>query len=213
MIRLPRLSTQSPKTRIAAFIDGFNVYHGLRDKGFSRFYWLDYRALVETFVRDNEELVSVYYFTSRVTKPADAQKRQSTYLDALKARGGVEIIEGHYMHRPMRCPSCGHQWKRPTEKMTDVNVATHLVVGALRRDFDAALLICADADLIPAVRIARSEGVRVIVVSPRGRTSDELVRESDAHLHFNTPTLGQCQLPDNMIGVDGYPLSRPMTWR
>jgi hypothetical protein len=70
--------TTTPE-RIAAFVDGFNVYYGLRDKGFQRFYRLDYRALVETFVRATETLVYVKYFTSRVTKPPDSHKRQSSW--------------------------------------------------------------------------------------------------------------------------------------
>ena len=212
MIRLLRLPKQAPTDRIAAFIDGFNVYHGLRSKGFSRFYWLDYRALAETFVRDGETLASVKYFTSRVRHPPGDVKDQSTYIDALKARGGLEVIEGSYERRPMKCPDCGHWWKRPTEKMTDVNVATDIIAGALRDEYDTALLICADADLVPAVRLARSEGKRIIIVSPRGRTSDELVKQGDAHLHIPNAVLGRCQLPNPITTAEGVVLKRPTTW-
>lgn len=196
---------------MGCYIDGFNVYHGLRHKKFQRFYWLDYRALAESLVRPDQVLVHVKYFTSRVTKPQESRKRQSTYLDALEATGGLEIVEGVYQHRPMRCPACGHGWKRPTEKMTDVNIATHLATDALRDVIDVAFLVCADADLIPAVRVAKEEGKSVVVISPRGRTSDELVREANAHLHFNSSTLGRCQLPD--VVEAEVPLHRPPTWR
>lgn len=202
----------TPLRRVGFYIDGYNVYHGLRQKGFRRFYWLDYVALAKTFVRPDQVLTHVKYFTSRATKPADTQKRQSTYLDALRVSGGIDIIEGAYQHRPVRCPSCQHGWKRPTEKMTDVNIATHLVSDAIRDVVDVVALVCADADLIPAVRLAKDEGKDVIIVSPRGRTSDELAREGDAHLHFNNAALGRCQLPDV---VDGgvVPLKRPDEWR
>ncbi|HZJ25642.1 MAG TPA: NYN domain-containing protein [Acidimicrobiia bacterium] len=203
---------QEPDERVAAFVDGFNVYHGLHDKGFQRFYWLDYRALVETFVRPGQALVAVKYFTARVKKPAESKKRQSTYLDALDAHGGLEIIEGKYVHRSVKCRECSATRDRPNEKMTDVNVATHLVAGAIRDEYDTAILICADADLVPAVRVAQGEGKRIIVVSPRGRTSADLVAESDSHLHFSTSALGKCQLPDLVPGQGGIELRRPDTW-
>lgn len=96
--------------------------------------------------------------------------------------------------------------------MTDVNIATHLVADAIRDTIDIAVLLCADADLIPAVRLAKGEGKVIIIVSPRGRTSDELVREGDAHLHISNSTLGRCQLPEVVEGavVD---FQRPVSWR
>lgn len=198
---------------MAVFIDGFNVYHGLRDKDFRRFYWLDFRALAETFVRPGQQLVAVTYFTARVNKPADSKKRQSTYLDALTAHGGLEIVEGKYKHRQVQCKSCGTKWDRPNEKMTDVNIALRLASGALRDEYDTALLVCADADLIPAVQLARSAGKRVLVVSPRGRTSDDLTNEADAHLHISTTVLGRCQLPNVVTTASGIALARPSTWQ
>jgi hypothetical protein len=30
--------------RVIAYVDGFNFYHGLMDKGWGRFRWLDYHA-------------------------------------------------------------------------------------------------------------------------------------------------------------------------
>jgi uncharacterized LabA/DUF88 family protein len=201
------------RQQVAAFIDGYNTYYGLRQKGFKRYYWLDYRSLMLTFVRTHQSLVSVKYFTSRVASPAASRARQSTYLDALAAHGGIEIIEGAYRQRPMRCSKCGHEWKRPTEKMTDVHVATQLVAGAFKNEYDLALLLCADADLVPAVRLVRAEGKRVFVISPRGRTSAELVREGDAHLHVNNSTLGRCQLPDPIVTAGGIVLTRPKEWQ
>ena len=33
--------------RIIAYIDGFNLYFGLRAKGWKRYYWLNLRAMCE----------------------------------------------------------------------------------------------------------------------------------------------------------------------
>lgn len=82
--------------------------------------------------------MEVKYFTSRVRKPPGSRVRQGRYLDALAAHGGVTIIEGFFEHRPTRCEACEHKWDRPKEKMTDVNIATALLMDALDDRYDAA---------------------------------------------------------------------------
>jgi uncharacterized LabA/DUF88 family protein len=151
---------QASADRVAVFIDGFNVYWGLRDKGFKRFYWLDYQALASHLVRDGQVLVATKFFTTRVTKPADRRTRQSTFLAALRARGGVDIIEGKYRSRTVKCKQCSAKWDAPDEKMTDVAIATHMLTGACHDEYDTALLVCADADLIPAVHAVAPRGSR-----------------------------------------------------
>ena len=32
--------------RVAVYVDGFNLYYGLRSKGWRRYYWLDLRTSV-----------------------------------------------------------------------------------------------------------------------------------------------------------------------
>ena len=50
-------------TRVSFFIDGFNLYHSLKD--YARdCRWLDLRKLCESYLRENEQLGDVYYFTA-----------------------------------------------------------------------------------------------------------------------------------------------------
>ena len=58
------------------------------------------------------------YFTTRVGGPADSVKRQSTYIDALNARGGTEIIFGGFVYSTRTCYTCGATWKNRDEKRT-----------------------------------------------------------------------------------------------
>lgn len=48
------------------------------------------------------------------------------------------------------------------EKETDVNVAVHMVAGALKNRYDTALVVSGDTDMVPAMRMVRSEGKRVL---------------------------------------------------
>lgn len=52
------------KQRVIVYIDGFNFYYGLRkDVRWKKYYWLDIVKLFEMFMRPNQELVAVKYFS------------------------------------------------------------------------------------------------------------------------------------------------------
>lgn len=204
--------TDAPQ-RVIAYIDGFNVYHGLKEKKWERFLWLDYRALLERLVRPDQVLVEVKYFTARMTKPPDRQGRQAVYLDALDAHGGVDVIEGTYREKGKKCPKCMKWHKTFEEKKTDVNIAAHLVADAYEDRFDTAWLVCADADLCGALEVVATRlQKRVVVVCPPGRLSEELVSAAAGSLHLRKSLFVQSQLPDPVIGIGGIELSRPASW-
>ncbi len=55
---------------VIAYVDGFNLYHGLRDKYRRRYLWLDLEHLVRR-LRPNDQIVAVRYFTVGVVKADD----------------------------------------------------------------------------------------------------------------------------------------------
>jgi hypothetical protein len=60
------------KQRINIYIDGFNFYYGLKHNSWRKHYWLDLVKFFEQFVRNDQELNVVYYFTAL---PKDNEKR------------------------------------------------------------------------------------------------------------------------------------------
>ncbi len=55
-------------SRIKVFIDGFNVYHALEhDAKYHKYKWLDYSKLASLFVRRQDQIVDVLYFTALAT--------------------------------------------------------------------------------------------------------------------------------------------------
>ena len=54
------------KQRVIAYIDAFNLYFGLRESGLRRCYWLNLKALAESLLRSEQELVATKYFTARI---------------------------------------------------------------------------------------------------------------------------------------------------
>jgi len=54
--------------RVAAFVDGFNLYHAIRDLGRDHLQWLNLRMLCENFApRPALSLVDVFYFSAYAT--------------------------------------------------------------------------------------------------------------------------------------------------
>ena len=97
------------KYRVIVYVDGFNLYYGLKDSRLRRYYWLDIQKLAENLLLPNQRLVAVRYFTSRIrTTPANAskRKRQSTYLEALQTVPGLCLYDGHYLAKKIRCSKC-----------------------------------------------------------------------------------------------------------
>ena len=66
------------KYRVIVYVDGFNLYYGLKDSGLRRYYWLDIQKLAENLLKPNQRLVTVRYFTTRISKtPANPEKQKS----------------------------------------------------------------------------------------------------------------------------------------
>ena len=117
--------------RIIVYIDGFNLYFGLRTKGWMRYYWLNLGKLSHNLLKSDQKLLSTKYFTSRISGPADKVKRQGIFIEALETLKNFHIFYGHYLTNTIECRKCGDIFPKPNEKMTDVNIAVEMVLALL----------------------------------------------------------------------------------
>jgi hypothetical protein len=127
--------------RVIAYIDGYNLYYGLRTAGLLTSRWLHLEGLCRRLLKPNQRLELVRYFTTRVRDDPEAVERQNDYLDALEARGGIEIDYGHFLAQQWSCRACGSSWTKREEKKTDVNIAVRLLEDAYDDRWDVAMLI------------------------------------------------------------------------
>ena len=203
--------------RVIAYIDGFNLYFGMREKGWGRYLWLDVHALVNNLLKPRQRLVRTKYFTSRVSgtrsDPGKPQ-RQNTYLDALGTLPDLDIFYGHYLPKNVQCFSCGATWVSHEEKMTDVNIAVALLLDAYDNAFDTAILMTGDSDLrAPVFEMrARFPKKRLIMGFPPARESVVLRKVANAALIIGRKKLADSQFPERVTKADGYVLSRPPSW-
>lgn len=200
--------------RAVAYIDGFNLYFGLRSQRLKHFYWLDLSATVRRLLERDEHLLALKYFTSRVTGPPDKVERQNEYIDAISAQPATQVYFGVYQSHPRTCRQCGAIHEEHNEKQTDVNIAVELLVDAHRDVYDTAILVSADADLVPAMLAVKQlfPTKRLVILFPPGRGSVRLEQEAHAKRRIRPWVVRACQLPDVVIGLDGYPRRRPKEW-
>jgi len=202
------------KERVIAYIDGFNLYFGMREAGFDQCRWLNVKRLVESLLQTNQELVGVKYYTSRVSNNPDKQKRQSTYLDALESVG-VEIYYGNYQDNNLECRRCGNVWKSAKEKMTDVNIATAIIVDAFKEKYDMAMLISGDSDLTPPIKEVHNlfKNTRVFIAFPPKRHNSSMSIVAKGSLIIGRKKLVDAQFHEEVISKTGFKLKMPNEWK
>lgn len=201
--------------RVVAYVDGFNLYYGLRSKNWKWFYWLNVQEMARWMLKPDQTLVDTKYFTSIINQPANKHKRQATYLEALQTLTDFQIYYGHYLWSTVTCRNCGHAYRTHHEKMTDVNIAVELMSDAFQDSFDVALLISADSDLVGPVQAIQRffNHKRIVVAFPPDRFSSALRKAANAHTFIGRNVLSKSVFPNEVIKPDGFVLQRPAKWR
>ncbi len=204
--------------RVSVYVDGFNLYYGLRDRGWRRYYWLNLNLMAERLLRPGQILVGVRYFTAEIVpQPGeqDARMRQDTYLRALATLPNLSVHYGRFLPRQASCRHCGATWIRYEEKMTDVNIAVELLGDAQDDVFDTAIIVSGDGDLSGPVQAVRQRypDKRVVIAFPPRRHSIGLRNAATASFTIGRDVFRDSQLPEQVVKSDGYALTRPASWR
>ena len=206
--------------RTSVYIDGFNLYYGAL-KG-TPWKWLDLPALFARVLQPHHDILTVKYFTARVSgTPADQSKpqRQDMYLRALRHyRPEVEVYFGHFLSHRVRAPLAqplGQQRTveviRTEEKGSDVNLAVHLLNDGWLDAYDCAVVVSNDSDIAEAMRLVRQHhGKQIGLVKPgTGRSSRQLMAYADFTRPIRPNALRRSQLPDP---IPGTTMRKPARW-
>jgi uncharacterized LabA/DUF88 family protein len=201
---------------VIAYVDGFNLYHGLHQAYGRRYLWLDLEHLVRR-VRPRDQILAVRYFTAELKDDPAGLARQRAYLAALTTHcPTVDVVLGRYQTKTMTCRRCGSAWTTYEEKETDVNIAVALVADAAAAASDIALIVSADSDLCPAIRTARSINPRrrMIAAFPPRRSSFEIRSLIRQPFTLAVADIRNSLLPEVVADqATGYAYKRPGKWR
>ncbi len=190
--------------RAIVFIDGANLYACLRAAARETEGKLDIRALADLLVQLSQDrlggelrLVRVRYYNALPNLHAalgllrrdlesgsivldDTQRKLVTlyqksfpFYDSLSFHDLVEYRLGDIVR---------HGGAEPRQKGVDVRIATDLVVGAFRDQYDVAVLVSGDSDLEEAVTVARDEGKVVVNCFLRNGWAHNLRRAADIRI-------------------------------
>lgn len=205
------------KQRVIIYVDGFNFYYGLRkNRSWRRYYWLDMVRFFEKFMKPDQELICVKYFSSRPDNN-DKALRQNAFFQANKENPKFQLILGKYLRKNIVCYNCGYMIQTYEEKESDVRIATQIVNDANNHNCDVAIVVSADSDMIPAIELALVAGTRVFVYFPPFHHSNSLSNISTSrviYLEKYESRFRQCVLPDLVhLTASDFDLKIPDKWK
>jgi uncharacterized LabA/DUF88 family protein len=205
--------------RTAFLIDGFNLYHSIKDviadgHGGLNLKWLDVPGMCDSIVRDCGEMPlearvsEVNYFTALAkhmeSRSPGIVKRHEAFIAALTARGTKIHLAS------FKRTAKGHE-----EKETDVAIGVALLELFHNDDADCVFIMSGDTDIMPAVRAVRRmhPGRRVCFAFPYKRQNNILRDSADVHFRIRAHRYGKRILPDPVELPDGSVIRCPTEWR
>ena len=213
----------SPRKGCIVYIDGFNWYFSIFQQ---RPAWKGLNVL--SFFQElrlDENVISVKLF-SAIVEPhienSSKKIRQLTYFAALKTLPKVEIIQGTYQQRTVKCrASCQQEYLVAEEKKTDVNIAIHLIDDAYKNKTDSMVLVSGDSDLEPAITYVNRHFPKIkITVYIPSLPDEQKTRRIDFYRNLDVAwkflpleLISRHQLKEEVRGKDGTIYKRPIEWR
>ena len=200
---------------VMVFVDGLNVYHALDGVSrYRKYKWLDYMALASRYVIGSDALSGVLWFTAFYRWKPDKVQRHGRLVKVQEANG-VEVIQGQFRMRHKTCKACGDRIPLPEEKRTDVNIAVQLLQRAYRDEYDKAIIITGDSDMVPAIHAVKESfpSKKVGIIPPIGRKAEEIEKAAHFKNQMTENDLRESMLPDPVILPDGRSLTCPPEWK
>jgi hypothetical protein len=199
------------------YVDGFNFYYGcIRGTPFR---WLDVAKLCRLLL-PKDDIHRIKYFTALVEARAnDPEKplRQQKYLRALQTLPNLEIIYGsflsHEVMMPLASPATGFvKVTKTEEKGSDVNLATHLLVDAFRNDFELAVIVSNDSDLLEPIKVVTRQFHKPVgMLNPQKNPSVALIPHVLFVKNIRRGVLQNSLFPPALMDEQGS-FSKPPEW-
>jgi len=199
------------------YVDGFNLYYGAI-KG-TPYGWLNIARLCEMLL-PRDQIQRIKYFTALVNpRPHDPDQRvrQETYLRALATLPNLSTIFGYFLTHEVTMPLAGGKRGyanviKTEEKGSDVNIATHLLVDGFKGDYELAVVISNDSDLVLPIRFVVEELKKPVgLLNPQKHPSVELSKYATFIKQIRAGTLARSQFPPTLTDASGN-FSKPPTW-
>ena len=190
--------------------------------------WLNLRSLSNVLFPD-DDIQRISYFTSLIEfRPLPyglaPLEHQQIYIRALKTLSDLYIFYGVFRERTMQLPLASPfpsgpkiaEVVRSEEKETDVNLATRLLVDGFAGEYDHAVIISNDSDLVMPIGYVKDKlKFKVSVVNPsttsNAPTHGDLIKAATYVKKLSYSHLEQSQFSRVLRDRQGC-FEKPATW-
>ena len=158
--------------RVFIIIDGSNFYHRLKEAGVLRLLRFDYGKFARYLVGGRKPVMLSYYIgaireETGNPKSTELRRNQRKLVSSIR-KHGWRVQFGHMLKTD------GYH-----EKGVDVLMAVDLLAGAYEDQYDTAILVSSDTDLIPALIKVRGMKKNIEYVGFGHKPSLGLITNSD----------------------------------
>jgi hypothetical protein len=199
------------------YVDGFNLYYGAL-KG-TPYRWLNIAKMCHLLL-PHDRINKIKYFTALVDpRPSnpDQRARQETYLRALATVPNLSIIYGffltHEVTMPLAGPSGGYaRVIKAEEKGSDVNIAAHLLIDGFNKDYEIAVVVSNDSDLLLPIRVVAEQLDKPVgLLNPQKHPSTALSPYVKFIKQIRPGVLAKSQFPAVLTDHNGK-FPKPASW-
>ena len=197
------------------YVDGLNFYYGAVKN--TPYRWLDISAMCRLLLpKDN--IHRIKYFTALVDpRPSDPHQRvrQETFLRALETIPNLSIFYGFFLTHEVTMPRVGGGYAqvfKTEEKGSDVNLATQLLVDAYHDDYEIAVVVSNDSDLLMPIQVVTREFKKPVgLLNPQKNPSHALLPHVAFIKQIRPGVLAKSQFPKTLRDKRGS-FSKPASW-
>ncbi|MBU2099922.1 NYN domain-containing protein [Candidatus Micrarchaeota archaeon] len=198
------------------FIDGSNLYHGLKQNKIFDYFKYDwfYSELtkkfeiqktffydaIKSFSLEPEQYAAQQRFHEKLKKQIPNIVIRHRKLKYIKVDSRVEKAKNNIDF----CKSCKPKLeeflkesglhKLSKEKGIDIMLVADMIKASFQKKFDTALLVTGDADFVPAVELTQLLGKEVINIHCYAGSSSELRNMCDSHIKIELDGKSNCIL-------------------
>jgi uncharacterized LabA/DUF88 family protein len=186
------------------FIDGENLRHRLVSVLFQEkqikdrddIFAVDIRALVTGALKQEPD--SIRYYTTNVHQPDfdipellthkihAIQEAHESWTGMLQGQNIDVVRAGNLkVKQSNRCYHCGRRTMVLQEKGVDVRLAAEVVMAATHDGVKDIVVLSSDADMIPALEIARRGGARITYMCFDEEINEALIAATDVMVTYN----------------------------
>jgi uncharacterized LabA/DUF88 family protein len=189
---------------VHVFIDGENLRHRLVQVLFEEklihdrddLYEVDIHKLAAQALKQEPD--EILYYTTNIIQPdfeipellthkiALIIEAHERWLKMLDGQGVIAVKAGNLkVKQSNRCYHCGRRTMVLQEKGVDVRLASEVVMAATHDNVKDIVVLSSDADMIPALEIARKGGARVTYMCFNEEVNEALVSATDVVVTYD----------------------------